>query len=66
MLNTIGMSESIMKLIEKRNRTDLLVFFGLALLTLVMVVILIWYIKPFLFGASNIPPSAIQMDYQLE
>lgn len=58
MLNTIGMSESIMKLIEKRNRTDMFLFIGLALLTIMLIGVLLYYIKPLIFGLSTAPPMA--------
>ncbi|CDW91379.1 UNKNOWN [Stylonychia lemnae] len=60
MLNTIGMSESILKLIEKRSRTDMLIFFGLAIFTIILIVILFYYVKPMLFG------SAVQTVAQLQ
>ena len=50
MLNTIGMSDSILKLIDKRSRTDILIFFGMALLTLILIFALFFYVKPMLFG----------------
>jgi cell division protein FtsB len=53
MLNTLGMSESILKLIEKRSRTDLLIFFVMAVLTLLLIIILIYFVKPWLSGAST-------------
>ena len=52
MLNTIGMSESIMKLIERRNKMDMLIFLALAICTLVLIYILFVYVKPFLFGSA--------------
>eukprot|EP00347_Sterkiella_histriomuscorum_P003742 403363121 len=64
MLNTIGMSESIMKLIEKRNRTDILLFFGLAILTLIIIVVLFFYVKPMLFGAAT--PDETNVDYAIQ
>jgi hypothetical protein len=45
MLTTIGMSESILKLVEKRSKTDLLIFCGLVLLTVVLIYVLINYVK---------------------
>jgi len=50
MLNTIGMSDSILKLIDKRSRTDMLIFFGMAILTLILILGLFFYVKPMLFG----------------
>lgn len=47
------MSESIMKLIEKRNRTDMIIFAGLALFTVVMILVLFYYVKPMLFGSVD-------------
>lgn len=52
MLNTIGMSESILKLIEKRTKTDLLIFVGLAFLTLLLIYILVCFVKPMLGGSA--------------
>ncbi len=54
MLNTIGMSESVLKLIEKRSKTDMLIFFGLVILTLVLIYALFYYIKPMLFSYGMI------------
>ena len=53
MLNTIGMSESIMKLIERRNKMDMLIFLALAIGTLVLIYALFVYVKPFLFGYTS-------------
>ena len=50
MLNTIGMSESILKLIEKRGKVDCLIFVGMVLLTLVFIYILVTYIRPIIWG----------------
>ena len=57
MLNTIGMSESVLKLIEKRSKADMLIFFGLALLTLILIFLLMWYVKPWISGSSSVTPS---------
>ena len=48
MLKAIGMSESILKLIEKRTKGDWLIFLGLAVGTLVLIYVLIYYVKPLL------------------
>jgi Golgi SNAP receptor complex protein 2 len=53
MLNTIGMSESILKLMERRSKTDMLIFIGLAILTLVLIYFLIAIVKPMLGGTSG-------------
>ncbi|TNV81397.1 hypothetical protein FGO68_gene7703 [Halteria grandinella] len=53
MLNTIGMSESILKLMERRSKTDMLIFIGLAILTLVLIYFLIAIVKPMLSGAGT-------------
>ena len=53
MLNTIGMSESILKLIEKRSKTDILIFLGLVVLTFVLLYVLLWHIKPLLSGTTH-------------
>jgi hypothetical protein len=50
MLNTIGMSDSILKLIEKRTKTDFFIFIGLAVFTLVLIYVLFVYIRPMLWG----------------
>ena len=46
MLNSIGMSDNILTLIERRSKTDLLIFFGLALGILVFMYALMFYVKP--------------------
>ncbi len=46
MLASLGMSESILLLIERRGRADLLIFGVLALLTLGFMYVLIVYVKP--------------------
>jgi hypothetical protein len=50
MLNTIGMSESVLRLIEKRGKADLFIFFGLVILTLLLIYFLIAYVKPMIVG----------------
>lgn len=50
MLNTIGISESVLKMIEKRNKADCFIFILLALFTLGFIYVLFVYVKPFLFG----------------
>ena len=50
MLNTIGMSESILKLIEKRGKADCFIFLGLAILTLIIIYALVFYVRPMLWG----------------
>ena len=57
MLNTIGMSESILKLIEKRSRTDMFIFCGLAVTTIIMILVLFYYVKPYLFGSAVVLDS---------
>lgn len=52
MLNTIGMSESILKLIERRSKTDMIIFCGLALFTILLILVLFYYVKPMLFGGG--------------
>lgn len=52
MLNTIGMSESILKLIERRTKTDMLIFCGLVVLTLVLIYVLLFIVKPMISGTS--------------
>jgi hypothetical protein len=58
MLNTLGMSESILKLIEKRSRTDLIIFCVMAVLTLVLIIILIYFVKPWLSGGASTAPAS--------
>jgi hypothetical protein len=58
MLNTLGMSESILKLIEKRSRTDLIIFCVMAVLTLVLIIILIYFVKPWLSGGPSTAPAS--------
>ena len=53
MLNTIGMSEGILKLIEKRSRTDMVIFAVLVFLTLLLIYVLIAYVKPLLSGGID-------------
>jgi len=50
MLHSLGMSESILLLIERRGRADLLIFVCLAIFTLLFIYALIYYIKPMIFG----------------
>ena len=50
MLNTIGMSDSILKLIEKRTKADFLIFVALALFTLAFIYALFAYVRPLLYG----------------
>lgn len=50
MLNTIGISESILKMIEKRTKADFLIFIGMAILTLVVIYVLFTYVRPMLYG----------------
>lgn len=45
MLTTIGMSESILKLVEKRSKTDVLIFCGLVLMTVVLIYVLLKFVK---------------------
>lgn len=45
MLTTIGMSESILKLVEKRSKTDVLIFCGLVLATVVLIYVLLTFVK---------------------
>jgi hypothetical protein len=61
MLNTIGMSESILKLMERRSKTDMLIFIGLAILTLVLIYFLIAIVKPMLSGAGS-PVSTVNTE----
>ena len=46
MLQSLGMSESILLLIERRGRADVIIFVLLGLLTLLAVYILIYWVKP--------------------
>lgn len=59
MLNTIGMSESILKLIEKRSKTDMLIFLGLVVLTILLIYFLVCFVKPLLSGTTSIPSPVL-------
>jgi hypothetical protein len=48
MLQSLGMSESILLLIERRGRADCFIFCVLAVLTLVFVYVMVWWVKPLL------------------
>ncbi len=60
MLQTIGMSESILKLIEKRSKADVFIFIGLALLTLILMYVLIAYVKPMMSYSSSSETVVLQ------
>lgn len=47
MFNSLGMSESILLLIERRSRADLFIFVALAIGTVVFMMVLYYYVKPF-------------------
>ena len=47
MFNSLGMSESILLLIERRSRADLFIFVALAIGTVVFIMVLYYYVKPF-------------------
>jgi hypothetical protein len=46
MFNSLGMSESILQLIERRSTGDMLIFIGMAVLTIICVFVLFYYVKP--------------------
>ena len=48
MLNTIGVSEGILKMIEKRSKTDMVLFVVMAIITLIVIYLLVAYVKPML------------------
>ena len=48
MINSLGMSESILLLIERRSRADCLIFMGLCCLVLILIYVLLVYVKPML------------------
>jgi len=52
MANTIGMTDSILHLIEKRGKADMIIFCVLVLVTILLIYGLIVYVKPMLFGSS--------------
>ena len=54
MLNTIGMSESILKLIDKRTKADVFIFIALAIITLLIIYVLYYYIKPLLWWIKSL------------
>jgi hypothetical protein len=47
MFNSLGMSESILLLIERRSRADMFIFVAMAIGTLVFLFVLYYYVKPF-------------------
>lgn len=60
MLTTIGMSESILKLIEKRTKTDMLIFCGLVLVTIILIYFLLCFAKPYLSGEWTPQENIVQ------
>jgi hypothetical protein len=46
MFSSLGMSESILLLIERRSRADMFIFVALAVLTLVFLFVIYYYVKP--------------------
>ena len=50
MLQQMGMSDSILLLIERRGRFDLIIFGALAVFTLLFIYLLLFWVKPMLFG----------------
>jgi hypothetical protein len=46
MFNSLGMSESILLLVERRSRADMFIFVALAIVTLVFLFVLYYYVKP--------------------
>ena len=49
MINSLGMSESILLLIERRSRADCLIFLALCCVVLLLIYVLIFYVKPMLW-----------------
>ena len=47
------MSDNILTLIERRSKTDLMIFFGLALLTLVLMWVLFNWVKPLISSGNT-------------
>ena len=59
MLNQLGLSDNILTLIERRGKTDLMIFFALCALTLLFIYFLYYYVKPmmsisYLLGLNNV------------
>jgi len=52
MFNSLGMSERLLLLVERRSRADMFIFVALAILTLVFLYVLYYYVKPMLFVSS--------------
>ena len=48
MFNSLGMSESILLLVERRSRADLFIFVAMAVLTFVFIFVLYCYVKPWM------------------
>ena len=46
MLSQLGMSDNILTLIERRTKTDLAIFIGLCIFTLLFMYVLYVYVKP--------------------
>lgn len=58
MLNQLGLSDNILTLIERRGKADLMIFFALCALTLLVIYVLYYYVKPmltlsYIFGLSK-------------
>jgi hypothetical protein len=64
MLNTIGMSESILKLIERRTKGDMLIFCLLVAGTLLFMYILYFWVKP-LVGLGGAVAEAVVEQKQM-
>lgn len=62
MLAKLGMSDNILTLIERRSKTDLLIFFGLAIGTLIFMYFLITTVKPWLSGVEIFDDSVCEID----
>ena len=45
MFNSLGTSDSIVTLIERRSRGDIIIFFALCIFTLVLIYVLVVYVK---------------------
>ncbi len=58
MLNTIGVSEGILKMIEKRSKTDMVLFFVMAIITLIVIYLLVAYVKPMLSSQTLVSVMA--------
>lgn len=70
MLNQLGMSDNILTLIERRSKTDLLILIGLCSLTLIIMYVLYFYVKPmltleYIFSGSKAATEGVNQNVTL-